>query len=187
MTTKLSFNRILQRISDRLGKHGIDLETDLEDLDLGFDLGKGTHFKVVCVSPDLKKSVDQMGRKQRDQVVMVRVDEETLQQLDDWVAIGAVKSRSEAAALFIREGLSVRSDELDQLRDALREVEAAQERLKQKAREVFGDEEHEDGQHDGDGEGSEEPAESEATEAPEPPMAKPHKTAKKAVKKAAKD
>ncbi len=139
MTTKLNLGNILQRLSDRLGKHGIDLEHDLADLDLGFDFGNGA-VKVVCVAPDLKDSVDEMGQKQRDQVVMVRVDEETLQRLDDWVSIGAVKSRSEAAALFIREGLSVRSDELEQLRDALHEVEAAQERLKKKAREVFGSE-----------------------------------------------
>lgn len=97
--------------------------------------------KVVCVSPDLKESVEEMGRKQRDQVVMVRVDAETLQSLDEWVATKAVKSRSEAAALFIREGLKVRADELEKLRDALREVEEAQERLKNKAREIFG---HED-------------------------------------------
>ena len=71
---------------------------------------------------------------------MVRVDEATLEALDAWVATGAVKSRSEAAALFIREGLELRADELEQLRDALREVQEAQDRLKAKAREIFGEE-----------------------------------------------
>jgi hypothetical protein len=52
-----------------------------------------------------------------------------------------VKSRSEAAALFIREWLAVRKDEIDQLQEALRDVEAARERLRKKAGEIFGDQE----------------------------------------------
>lgn len=127
---------ILKRVRSRLRDKGIDL--DIPD---GFDVfgeGEGARVKVVCVAPDLKESVAEMGRRQRDQVVMVRVDAETLESLDAWVATGAVKSRSEAAALFIREGLKVRADELAQLRDALREVREAQERLRSRAREVFG-------------------------------------------------
>jgi Arc/MetJ-type ribon-helix-helix transcriptional regulator len=69
---------------------------------------------------------------------MVRVDEATSQALDAWVATGAVKSRSEAAALFIREGLKVRADELARLRDSLRELDEAKERLHRRAMEVFG-------------------------------------------------
>ena len=51
---------------------------------------------------------------------------------------GAVKSRSEAAAVFIREGLKVRDSELDGLRDALNKVQEAKTRLHREAREVFG-------------------------------------------------
>lgn len=51
----------------------------------------------------------------------------------------SVRSRSEAAALFIREGLKVRAEELERLRDALREVEDAKRRLREKARGVLGD------------------------------------------------
>jgi len=94
--------------------------------------------KVVCVAPGLSDSVREMGNTLRDQVVMVRVDEATSEALDAWVETGAVKSRSEAAALFIREGLKVRADELNRLRDALRDVEQARERLRNRAREVFG-------------------------------------------------
>ena len=71
---------------------------------------------------------------------MVRVDEETSEALDKWVESGVVKSRSEAAALFIREGLGIRSGELEQLAGALREVEEAKQRLKKKARDVLGPE-----------------------------------------------
>lgn len=130
---------ILGMVEEELGKVGLDI-------DLGTDASikswpKGdSRFKVVCVTPGLKDSVEEMGKSPRDQVVMVRVDSATSAALDAWVQIGAVKSRSEAAALFIREGLKVRSDELDSLKDALSEVEAAQERLRRQAREVFGEE-----------------------------------------------
>jgi Arc/MetJ-type ribon-helix-helix transcriptional regulator len=79
-----------------------------------------------------------MGGERRDQVVMVRLDKETTRDLDRWVEAGAVKSRSEAAMLFIREGLKVRSRELDQLKEAIESVESARERLKEQARSVLG-------------------------------------------------
>jgi Arc/MetJ-type ribon-helix-helix transcriptional regulator len=126
------------------------LQKELEEAGIGVDLGgncatwswpkKSKRVKVVCVAPGLKDSVDEMGKSPRDQVVMVRVDSETSEALDAWVQTGAVKSRSEAAALFIREGLKVRADELERLKGALDDVEAARERLRAQARHVFGDE-----------------------------------------------
>jgi len=53
---------------------------------------------------------------------MIRTDEETTRTLDDWVETGYFKSRSEAAALFLREGLKMRADELAKLKEALEEV-----------------------------------------------------------------
>ncbi|MFQ5527238.1 MAG: hypothetical protein ACE5GX_13365 [Thermoanaerobaculia bacterium] len=96
--------------------------------------------KVVCVAPGLKDSVDELGKSPRDQVVMVRVDSATSEALDAWVATGAVKSRSEAAALFIREGLRVRADELERLKGAIGDVKAARARLREEAKRVFGEE-----------------------------------------------
>ena len=124
------------------------IQDELEAAGIGVDLGadactwswpkNSKRVKVVCVAPGLKDSVDEMGKSPRDQVVMVRVDSETSEALDAWVETGAVKSRSEAAALFIREGLKVRSDELERLRDALEDVESARERLREQAEHVFG-------------------------------------------------
>lgn len=124
---------IIDKINEALNRVGIDLETacDIE--------GEGGKVKCVVVAPSLKRSVKEMGESQRDQVVMVRVDDQTSKSLDAWVATGAVKSRSEAAALFIREGMKVRASELEKLREALDDVEAARERLHTKAREVFGE------------------------------------------------
>lgn len=126
------------------------IQEGLEEAGIGVDLSgdcaawswpkNSKRVKVVCVAPGLKDSVDEMGKSPRDQVVMVRVDTETSAALDSWVQTGAVKSRSEAAALFIREGLRVRADELERLKGALGDVEAARERLRQQAREVFGGE-----------------------------------------------
>ncbi len=96
-------------------------------------------WKIVMITPDLGESVREMGESPRDHTVMVRVDEKTSKQLDSWVEIGAVKSRSEAAALFIREGLRMRADELAELEEALQNVEKAKQNLRDKARTVFGD------------------------------------------------
>ncbi len=121
----------LKWLEDEVGTLGDEIEMVFSKL--------GDNFKVVCVSPDLKDSVDEMAKSQRDNVVMVRVDEETRVKLDAWVEAGAVKSRSEAAALFIREGLKVRQTELEQLEESLSDLQNARERVREKAREIFGD------------------------------------------------
>lgn len=151
MTEKKTSDGNQQSGDDGFDLRGIlgSIQEGLEQAGIGVDLGgncstwtwpkKSKRVKVVCVTPGLKDSVDEMGRSPRDQVVMVRVDSDTSEALDAWVSTGAVKSRSEAAALFIREGLRVRADELERLKGALDDVEAARKRLRQQAREVFGD------------------------------------------------
>ncbi len=123
---------LLSAIKEQLRAHGIDL-----DLDAGC-CGESPRVKVVCVSPDLTGPVAELGKSPRDQVVMVRVDQDTARDLDAWVQTGAVKSRSEAAALFIQEGLNVRRSELDRLRSAIDDVERAQAALRERAKDVFG-------------------------------------------------
>ncbi len=123
---------ILSMIDEQLKKNGIDLKTISEDC------LSGIPFKVVCVASDLEDSLREMGEETRDQVVMVRIDDETTENLDDWVETGAVKSRSEGAALFIREGLKVRAEELARLKDALADVKAAKEKLREQAKDVLG-------------------------------------------------
>ena len=123
---------ILSMIDEQLKKNGIDLKT------ISDDCLSGIPFKVVCVASDLEDSLREMGEGTRDQVVMVRIDDETTENLDDWVETGAVKSRSEGAALFIREGLKVRAEELARLKDALADVKAAKEKLREQAKDVLG-------------------------------------------------
>ena len=122
------------RIKDELDRWGISLEAVSCD-DLTPDC-----MKVVCMPAGLRESLDDLGSKPRGRVVMVRVDDGTSDKLDSWVATGAVKTRSEAAALFIREGLRVREQELSEMEAALSGVETAKDELRRKAREVFGTE-----------------------------------------------
>lgn len=124
---------LFDRIRTELDRWGIDLEAMSCD-DLSPDC-----MKVVCMPAGLRSSLDDLGKKPRGRVVMVRVDDDTSDTLDSWVATGAVKTRSEAAALFIREGLGVREQELAELKDSLRGVETAKDELRRKAREVFGE------------------------------------------------
>ena len=52
--------------------------------------------------------------------------------------INVLSKNSEAAALFIGEGLAVRASELDRLEEALHDVHAARERLRRAARDAVG-------------------------------------------------
>ena len=124
---------LLTEITKTLEDHGIDFRIGLGGDD---DLANCT---VMCLTGDMKTTVAEMGRAARDQVVMVRIDEDTKNDLDAWIETGAVKSRSEAAALFIREGIKVRSGELEQLREAIDEVNDARQRLEERARQVIGE------------------------------------------------
>ena len=121
------------QISKALEQQGIEFR-----IGMGGD-GNLADCTVMCLAGDMRSTVAEMGRQARDQVVMVRIDEETKNSLDDWVETGAVRSRSEAAALFMREGIKVRSPELEQLREALEDVGQAKQRLEEKARQVIGD------------------------------------------------
>ena len=122
-------------IQEKLNEAGLDVELpDLSDLD-------PANCKMICLPFGLSTSLREMEGEPRENVVMVRVNDGTKRSLDAWIETGAVKSRSEAAALFIREGLKVRAEELEELEDALRDVEQAKDRLRRKARSVLREEE----------------------------------------------
>lgn len=105
---------------------------------LSCDEGDDAPVKVICVPATLQGSLTALGESSRDQVVMVRVDADTVRKLDAWVETGALKSRSEAAALFVREGLGIRDGELAELEEVLKDVAEAKQRLRERAEEVLG-------------------------------------------------
>ena len=120
-----------ESIKEQLAQQGVDL-----DAPEGCAVDEAL-VQAICVVPDLGESVRKLAESPRDQVVMVRIDADALEALDAWVQSGAVKSRSEAAALFIREGLRVHARELEQLRGALREVEKAKRRLEERVKDLL--------------------------------------------------
>jgi len=134
-TKKLKLSEKLDSVIEVLKEKGIELENICCD-----DL-EGLKAKIVCIEPNLGCSVKEMGEKTRGEALMVRIDEDTRKTLDAWVETGYFKSRSEAAALFIREGLKIRASELEKLKDALKDVMKAKNALRNKAKEIFGEEE----------------------------------------------
>ena len=79
-------------IWDELKIHLKDLSIEIEDM-CGSEFDK-SKIKIVCMAPGLTDSVKEMGKAIRDQVVMVRIDEESNQALDDWVE--AIRARGRA-------------------------------------------------------------------------------------------
>ena len=136
MTKKASEKTLWNLIKRKLDEQGIELDNVL---DMITNLDDDAVHVVCATTDDLSASIEELTGSSRNQVVMVRVDEDTEQKLGMWVETGAVKSKSEAAALFIKEGLKVRSRELNELTDAIDEVKKAKERLQSQARKIFGE------------------------------------------------
>lgn len=110
-----------------------DLGVDVEAL-----LAGGEGARVVVVQASMEDAVKALSSASRDQVVMTRINSETAQALDSWVDAGIAKSRSEAAALFLQEGLKIRASDLQELSSALRTLETAREAVRAKAKALIG-------------------------------------------------
>lgn len=66
----------------------------------------------------------------RDHVVMVRVNDESLKRLDALVQSGIFKSRSEAAAFLISEGVKAQEPLFERISERISEIERLQSELK---------------------------------------------------------
>jgi len=118
-------------IREVLDREGIDLDLVCQGKPEG-------QARVICVAASLGDGIQELAQSARDQVVMLRVDKESVEALDAWVATGVAKSRSEAAALFLREGLRLRAGELADLKESLAKVEDARRELHERAKNVLG-------------------------------------------------
>lgn len=67
----------------------------------------------------------------RDNVVMVRVNKESLAKLDELVEAGIVGSRSEAAAFLIGEGIKSKRELFDQISEKIGQIKKTREELRQ--------------------------------------------------------
>ena len=70
------------------------------------------------------------GRTNRDNVVMVRVDDESLGRMDELVEAGIVNSRSEAAALLVTEGIRAKQGMFNRIAAKVEEIRNAKEELR---------------------------------------------------------
>jgi Arc/MetJ-type ribon-helix-helix transcriptional regulator len=66
----------------------------------------------------------------RDHVVMVRVNDDSLKSLDALVQTGIFKSRSEAAAFLISEGIKAQAPLFERISERIKEIERLRAELK---------------------------------------------------------
>lgn len=84
----------------------------------------------------LNKATESIGKaidsalSARDHVVMVRVNDDSLKSLDALVQTGIFKSRSEAAAFLISEGVKAQATLFDRISERIKEIERLRAELK---------------------------------------------------------
>ena len=69
------------------------------------------------------------GPRRRDNVVMVRVDEENLSRIDELVASGQFNSRSEATAFLIDEGIKSKQQMFDKMAEKISQIQGLRDEL----------------------------------------------------------
>jgi Arc/MetJ-type ribon-helix-helix transcriptional regulator len=85
------------------------------------------------VSPELKDEILLKlgkGLGDRGNVVMTRLDDADLKQIDALVEVEAFKSRSEAAAFFIRQGIEARKDLFEKVMPTVDKIRELKEQAK---------------------------------------------------------
>ena len=78
---------------------------------------------------NLKETI-QSALLSRKNVVMVRLNENSLRRVDDLVESGVVSSRSEAAAFLIGEGIKAREGLFDRISEKIVTIRAAKQELR---------------------------------------------------------
>lgn len=112
------------KASKRGGKH------DKEEVAMMICLPEGAGKSA---SPQLKDEIlmklgDGLG--ERGNVVMTRLDNADLRRIDALVEVDAFKSRSEAAAFFIRQGMDARKDLFDKVMPTVEKIRDLKEQAK---------------------------------------------------------
>ena len=97
------------------------------------EVGSGVRDATVSSVETAKEAVKSRlpnERQNRDNVVMVRVDKDTLDRLDDLVEAGVAGSRSEAANYLVLEGIKSRQTFFDAIAEKVEEIRKAKEELR---------------------------------------------------------
>ena len=69
------------------------------------------------------------GPRRRNNVVMVRVDEENLNRIDELVESGQFNSRSEATAFLISEGIKSKQEMFDKMTEKISQIQGLRDEL----------------------------------------------------------
>lgn len=85
-----------------------------------------------CENIDIKAIQEQVDAalKGRENTVMTRLSNETLEKLDALVEIELFKSRSEAAAYFITQGIESKSELFDRIMPTMAKIQQLKDQLK---------------------------------------------------------
>ena len=97
------------------------------------EVGKGVRDAAAAGVENVRETVRNRipaERQTRDNVVMVRVDKDSLDRMDDLIEAGVVGSRSEAANYLITEGIKSRAQYFDVVASKVEEIRRAKEELR---------------------------------------------------------
>ena len=104
------------------------------------EVGKAVHEAIVkgaAAAEDIGSGIKgaiRNARPSRDNVVMVRIDDASLERVDDLVEAGVMGSRSEAAAYLIAQGIDARQPLFDRIAEKIAEIREAKEELRRLVR-----------------------------------------------------
>jgi len=116
---------------DEKGRLGEGIESLVEEVQKVVKVAiKQGASAAETIGENIKGTIHEV-RYKRDNVVMVRMDVDSLKKLDDLVDAGISGSRSEAAAFLIVEGVKSRQGLFDRMADKVEEIRKARDDLRQ--------------------------------------------------------
>ncbi len=116
---------------DEKGRLGEGIESLVEEVQKVVKVAiKQGASAAETIGENIKGTIHEV-RYKRDNVVMVRMDVDSLKKLDDLVEAGISGSRSEAAAFLIVEGVKSRQGLFDRMADKVEEIRKARDDLRQ--------------------------------------------------------
>jgi hypothetical protein len=103
-----------------------------DDQDLGNRVKEAASFvaKGISFGAENVQSIVKRALHAREHVLMVRVNDETLERISDLKDAGLFRSRSEAAAYLIAEGIVAKQDLYDRIQEKIREMQKIKEELR---------------------------------------------------------
>lgn len=128
---------IEEKVDDRDDIMVTEIPNDESRQKSGFDEIASSVKEVAQKTGEaLNKATESIGKaiesalSARDHVVMVRVNDDSLRSLDALVQSGIFKSRSEAAAFLISEGVKAQASLFERISERIAEIERLRSELK---------------------------------------------------------